>query len=271
MGGFVLNTYCYFIIIYILSCLFLRIIRCLSWAESNLLQEMLPEICDPSTHRCYGSVVRGWKSNHLSGGGAAGWCTAHVFLALTNLRKLLRTLISNSILDEFGGRRANVATSKDWEGLLDADLELAGSKTTLKSVLNLRFLQPLLAKELSTRTSLLPPPTMSIENTSTETPMNPSYSLILFGPPGTAKTTICTSIASYLGWNFLTIDTADFLADGLQNVASRMTYIFDRLRALERTIILFDEVEEFCLDRENANLGMESRMLTTAMLTQVYS
>lgn len=38
---------------------------------------------------------------------------------------------------------------------------------------------------------------------------------------------------------------------------------------LRRTIILFDEIEEFCLDRENPALGMESRMLTTAMLTQV--
>ena len=41
----------------------------------------------------------------------------------------------------------------------------------------------------------------------------------------------------------MTIDTACFLADGLENVASRMTYIFDRLNALEKTIILFDEVE----------------------------
>ena len=38
-----------------------------------------------------------------------------------------------------------------------------------------------------------------------------------------------------------------------------------------RTIILFDEIEEFCLDRENPALGRESRMLTTAMLTQVIS
>jgi len=45
--------------------------------------------------------------------------------------------------------------------------------------------------------------------------------------------------------------------------------IFNRLKALERTIILLDEIEEFCLDRENPNLTMESRMLTTAMLTQV--
>jgi SpoVK/Ycf46/Vps4 family AAA+-type ATPase len=46
-------------------------------------------------------------------------------------------------------------------------------------------------------------------------------------------------------------------------------YIFERLKALEKTIILFDEIEEFCLDRENDKLAMESRMLTTAMLTQL--
>ena len=35
-------------------------------------------------------------------------------------------------------------------------------------------------------------------------------------------------------WSFLTIDTSDFLADGLGHVASRMAYVFDRLMALER-------------------------------------
>ena len=48
-----------------------------------------------------------------------------------------------------------------------------------------------------------------------------------------------------------------------------MSYVFERLKALEDTVVLFDEIEEFCLDRENPTLSMESRMLTTAMLTQV--
>lgn len=67
----------------------------------------------------------------------------------------------------------------------------------------------------------------------------------------------------------MTIDTAKFLSDGLEFVASRMSYIFERLKALDKTIILFDEIEEFCLDRENPSLSMESRLLTTAMLTQL--
>lgn len=150
---------------------------------------------------------------------------------------------------------------------MDADLELSGMRTTFKTELEARVLAPQKRKEQSVMTTLLPPSDGTLGSTLSF--QAPSYSLILFGPPGTAKTTTCTSMANFLGWNFLTIDTACFLADGLEHVASRMTYIFQRLNALEKTIILFDEVEEFCLDRENINLGMESRLLTTAMLTQV--
>jgi SpoVK/Ycf46/Vps4 family AAA+-type ATPase len=77
------------------------------------------------------------------------------------------------------------------------------------------------------------------------------------------------------------------------NVASRIRYVFARLQSLQDCVILFDEIEEFCLDRESPGLvssyyqaisrchvfvlthqsylsqGMESRMLTTAMLTAI--
>ena len=65
------------------------------------------------------------------------------------------------------------------------------------------------------------------------------------------------------------IDTSAFLADGLTNVSARIRYVFTRLQRLERCVILFDEIEEFCLDREDPKFGMESRMLTTAMLTAI--
>jgi len=39
--------------------------------------------------------------------------------------------------------------------------------------------------------------------------------------------------------------------------------VFRRLMALNQCVILFDEIEEFALDRETPGLSMESRMLTT--------
>jgi hypothetical protein len=239
--------------------------KCLTWAEANILEEMLGDVCDPVSNRCYGRVVKGWRSNHLGTGGAVAWCTAQVFSGLSGFRKLLQNLMTSNILTEFNGKQELLfeGNPTDWNNLMDADLKLGPDfETTLKAELHSRLLLPQLEKESALK---------SLFSKQSESPAsyNALYSLILFGPPGTAKTTICTSMATYLGWNFVTIDTASFLADGLENVASRMTYIFERLKALERTIILFDEIEEFCLDRENSNLSMESRMLTTAMLTQL--
>ena len=59
------------------------------------------------------------------------------------------------------------------------------------------------------------------------------------------------------------------MANGLYNVYARIKYVFERLMALNQGVILFDEIEEFALDRENTGLSMESRMLTTAMLTAI--
>ena len=138
--------------------------------------------------------------------------------------------------------------------LLDSDLKIQGQRRSLKQTLDEGFLTPITKKrQLDTSTK----------------PCKRLHSAVLYGPPGTAKTTIVTSLAQSLGYNFITIDTADFLAYGLQNIASRMTYIFDRLNMLEDTVILFDEIEEFCLSREDKSLSMESRVLTTAMLTQL--
>jgi len=82
--------------------------------------------------------------------------------------------------------------------------------------------------------------------------------------------TVVGSIAKRLGWGFLTVDTSQFLADGTSNnIAARVSYIFERLLELTGVVILFDEIEEFCLDRTNPSLTMESRMLTTAMLTKL--
>lgn len=128
---------------------------------------------------------------------------------------------------------------------MDADLSVMGQASTLKRELHDRLLAPMQAKESRAESWLRP-------NSPTASPVTsaPLYSLILFGPPGdssdracltmnnlvclvtgTAKTTITTSIANYLGWSFVTIDTSCFLADGMENVGPRMSYIFDRLKA----------------------------------------
>lgn len=185
----------------------------LRWAEENILEEMLPEQCDEVSGRCYGEVVKGWRSNHLGNGGPVAWCTSLVFSGLAAMRKLLQKLITDDILTEFSGRRALPSTHRDWNNLMDADLVLGVDfKTTLKKEIYPRLLQPQVEKESSIKVAFQKVARSDTDPSLSLSSNPPVYSLILFGSPGTAKTTICTSMASYLGWAFVTIDTACFLA-----------------------------------------------------------
>jgi len=228
--------------------------KTLCWIELHMMVEMIPDYCDPDSGQCYGKPLRGWASPHLApDSGPQAWSTAQVLTCVSNMRTTVRALIHTDVLTEFKGISLSSYGAKlaAWDRLLDTDLaasENCGKFRTLKEVLEARMIEPFNSNMPS---------------------IMPAYSCILFGPPGTAKTTICEALAERMGWDFVVIDTAAFLADGLSNVAGRINYVFERLQALEKTIILFDEIEEFCLDRETPGLGMESRMLTTAMLTAI--
>jgi len=195
---------------------------------------------------------RGWRSNHLPPGAPLAWSTAQTLRFAASGVQTTRTLLNDRVLAEFGGRRASGKPDPVlWQSLLDSDLPEGRS---LKGVIDDRILRPRLSPA---------------KGVVAECVLPPAYSVVLFGPPGTAKTTTCDAVAKALGYGFLVIDTSCFLADGLQNVASRIAYVFDRLRKLQDVVILFDEIEEFALDRTIPSLTMESRMLTTAMLTQL--
>lgn len=99
-----------------------------------------------------------------------------------------------------------------------------------------------------------------------------SSSVLLYGPPGTSKTSIMEALAHRLGWRFLQITPADFLSTGGENVEARATLLFEILRRSKNLVILFDEVDELLLDRE-----MEERptgifrFMTTSMLPKLQS
>jgi hypothetical protein len=231
--------------------------RALDWIEFNKDIDTTVIIadkqCNPETGRCYGRPLRGWCSPHLSpSSGPNAWSTAQTITCMARMRRIVKQLLHNDVLREFNGISIN-KNNAGWDRLLDSDLGCGDNNVrTIKSVLDERVITPF--DDVS-----------DVRNPD----VGAAYSTILFGSPGTAKTTICEAVAEKLGWDFLVIDTSVFLADGLTNVASRIQYVFKRLQSLRRCVILFDEIEEFCLNRDNVNLSMESRMLTTAMLTAI--
>ncbi len=69
-------------------------------------------------------------------------------------------------------------------------------------------------------------------------------SFLLFGPPGTGKTSIVNCLARALEWPIITISPSDFLLDGIDAFEARADALFSSMAKLRRVVILFDECEE---------------------------
>ena len=83
-----------------------------------------------------------------------------------------------------------------------------------------------------------------------------SVSLLLFGPPGTSKTTICRALAVELKWPLLVLSPGSFIARGLEYIEAESQSVFSRLLRLSRVVVLFDECDELFRERTPAE-GME--------------
>jgi AAA+ superfamily predicted ATPase len=74
--------------------------------------------------------------------------------------------------------------------------------------------------------------------------------VLLFGPPGTTKTSIARSVANGLGWPIISLSPGDFIRGGLDQIEQNSTRIFDRLEKLSRTVVILDECDELFRERD---------------------
>lgn len=126
-----------------------------------------------------------------------------------------------SILRELGGRT------------LSPDLwaAVAGMRTE-KELLELRLVTPLARPDLAGRFGVVPP-----------------RSVILFGPPGTGKTTFAKAVAARLGWSFVEVFPSR-LAGDVGGLASGLRETFGRIAELDKVVVFIDEVEEIAAQRQ---------------------
>ena len=125
-----------------------------------------------------------------------------------------------TLLESLGGQ---LLPPDGWE-------RLAGMKKE-KSLIESRVILPLAKPGLAEMHGVIPP-----------------AAIILFGPPGTGKTTFAKGIAARLGWPFVEIFPSLLLAEGPAGQALRKA--FSRLSALERVLLFIDEVDEIASQRQ---------------------
>lgn len=95
------------------------------------------------------------------------------------------------------------------------------------------------------------------------------FSLLLYGPPGTGKSFFSKEVARCLGWKHITVTPSDFLADGSAEIEARAKGIFSCLMEQENAVILFDEIDQFVLDRDSERYRSQTdvfKLLTPGML-----
>jgi ATPase family protein associated with various cellular activities (AAA) len=98
------------------------------------------------------------------------------------------------------------------------------------------------------------------------------YSLILFGPPGTGKTTLIESLAATGKSYFVEITPSDFLVSGGAMIERRAREVMRALSYLSQAVILFDEFDPIVRSRslqpENLPLN-EFAFVTPGMLPKL--
>jgi len=218
--------------------------RALDWCQSNRL-----------TYKLNNKTYEGWNSGGqittLREGQPEAWATAVVHMFLSELRHALSALIRTHVLAKYDATLPSdeaMRSWKSWEELLDSPLEISEKPSSAKAELEKHIMNPV--RESG---SLID---------------QRRRSALLFGPPGTAKTSLVRAIAKEIEWPLVELNPSHFLKRSLENIYSQADEVFKDLNDLSAAIVFFDEMDALA-QRRVEGVDVTRQFLTTSMLPKL--
>jgi hypothetical protein len=212
------------------------------------------ERLDPATGE--GNLV-GWRTEYADRGTIHLWHTSHVLLFLAHYESLLRRKIGADGIEAAGLHVRLPHTLKDLSDTYWADEPL--STLAVQGRRHYAVLRTIEDKYIKSRQGAMDNP-------------NAPRSVMLYGPPGTGKTTLAEQLSVRLGCPLIVVTVSDFLAEGSAEIENRAKGVFEVLRSQQNVVILFDEIDQFLLDRNSEFYREQSdvfKFMTPGMLTKL--
>jgi hypothetical protein len=249
--------------------------------ETDLFDQAAPAL-EASVRLIQSSYARhngmaGWRNDRTRAGDEVeSWTTGVVVQFLAAYREALLAARQENILRKYRAIRAPAPFASFW-----ADMErLVPSSSRQQAIRSgnvprgrLRAFRDITDPTAnnniveSIRTEILQPVLTSVSERPVKT-----ASFLLFGPPGTRKTSLIEAMSDALHWPRIVLSPPAFLRGGIEGFESSADEIFEDLTRLRRCVVLFDECEDFFRWRPNPTV-LESRtvgaFITSGMLPRL--
>ncbi len=195
--------------------------RLFTWLEANgrEIPALLRVKDKPKSH-----TVTGWSSDRLYEARRIDiWMNAAALHFLVFYKKLIQEDVNSHIQLTYDFKRPK----QEWIKITDSEL-LQSYNDRVTTKVYQQFIVPF-----------------------KRTGESPRSAMVLYGPPGTSKSTLAEAIATELGWSMVTITPSDFVKEGIEKSEAAARSLFKELNVLREVVVLFDEIDEILRDRQD--------------------
>ncbi len=201
----------------------------------------------------------GWCSGHRTNvTHPESWASASIFSYAQALRRLIGIWCREEALGSLNTPQNRLDPVAAMDRMAERGETWGIGKVPISERLQAMFVNPVRMHECMD----------TLEPDSQPITEDQARSAILFGPPGTSKTTLVRCLADIICWKYVEIHASHFVAEGLGAVQKTADKIFRQLSELDHTVVLFDEIDELVRERDMEKDAF-GRFLTTSMLPKL--